>query len=143
MHDMESTSLPLEVHSIIAKFLPFSSLYDYRLVSRDFADIGAKELFSVITFHANRASVAQILNIAERDYLSKYVKSIVWDTNLWDLNLESGDFDAFKDAVVEVEMATGMDRNRDNILRSITTEHHRCYLENMREQMPYLTMLGN
>ncbi|CAO2655531.1 Nn.00g043340.m01.CDS01 [Neocucurbitaria sp. VM-36] len=75
--------LPPEVHRNIAQYISRFNLRNYRLASRDFAVIGAGELFRIITFHYSSTSLARLTAIKHSEHLQKNVRVLDWDTNLW------------------------------------------------------------
>jgi hypothetical protein len=77
--------LPLEVHHIIARYVHWADLPNYRLASRLFADVGAHELFGAIPFHCSSASAARIDAIKASKHLNKYVSTLTWDANYWNI----------------------------------------------------------
>ncbi|KAF2110774.1 hypothetical protein BDV96DRAFT_603834 [Lophiotrema nucula] len=76
---------PTELHAQIVRHLPPLDLYNYRLASKLFADIGATELFETVTFHAGIQSVERLASLAKHEKLRQVVRAIRWDTNQWDL----------------------------------------------------------
>jgi hypothetical protein len=78
--------LPPEVHRIIAQHINFVDLPNYRLVSKVTAEIGAEELFISTTFHCSLASIARAEAIKACDHLNKYVRTLIWDTNFWNIS---------------------------------------------------------
>lgn len=82
-------SLPPEMHSDIVTYLTDDDLRNYRLVCKDMAIFGAKEYFRMMKFHASSASVQRLQDIANDKYLRKCVQTLVWDSNLWDINVHT------------------------------------------------------
>ncbi|KAF2110786.1 hypothetical protein BDV96DRAFT_650883 [Lophiotrema nucula] len=79
--------VPRVPDDILHYLVPFiesdADLRNYRLVNKVCAESGAKELFRAVKFHASRASVERIKQIAASDTLRKHVRTIVWDSNIW------------------------------------------------------------
>lgn len=75
--------LPPEVHCIIAQYVHSVDLPNYRLVSKQLAEIGAPELFSAITFHCSSASTSRVKSIKACKHLNKHVNTLIWDSNSW------------------------------------------------------------
>ncbi|KAF2246775.1 hypothetical protein BU26DRAFT_567118 [Trematosphaeria pertusa] len=81
--------IPPEILASICAYLPDAELRSVRLASRACAGIAAKYLFHAIKFHASNASYDRLVSIAKNERLRRCVKSIFWDTNLWDLGVHS------------------------------------------------------
>lgn len=79
----KAPALPVEMYRMITQLTDRKDLSNFRLVSRAFADIGAKELFGTITFKYSWAKIEQIMNIKACGHLRRCVKTIVWNSNLW------------------------------------------------------------
>lgn len=75
--------LPLEVHRTIAQYIGNNDLPYYRLADKSLCAIGTEELFHTICFHYSSASLARIIAISDSPGLRKYVRTIVWDTDVW------------------------------------------------------------
>jgi hypothetical protein len=72
-----------ELHVLIAQYLCYDDLRNYRLANKLLCAIGTVELFGTVTFHYSTSSFRHLRHISEHDHLRKHVKTIIWDINLW------------------------------------------------------------
>jgi hypothetical protein len=87
--------MPNELFQPICRLLEREDLCNFRLVNRLHGFRGAAELFRRLVFHASWASVFRIWSIAYSP-VSKEVKTLVWDTNMWTLGGRVTCLDDFK-----------------------------------------------
>lgn len=89
--DRDKMHLPVEIHQLIISYLDIEDLQRYRLANQRLARIGAKKLFNTVKFHASMNSTGRIISLANHGVLRQDVRALVWDTNLWALEL--GEYD--------------------------------------------------
>ena len=88
--------MPPELLHEVCENLPRKDLPSYRLVNKVFADVGAAGLFKRIIFHASFASFFRVSHLAAHPQLHKYLQELVWDTNVWEMDVIVPDYDAFR-----------------------------------------------
>lgn len=81
--------LPAELLAEIGHHLPLEDLPSYRLVSRAIAAIIAPQLFHELVFHASNASFNRIHAVAAHPVFRDYVKSLIWDSNVYDRGIDT------------------------------------------------------
>jgi hypothetical protein len=74
----------MELHLMIATYLDRKDLRSYRFSGRTAAKVGAEILFRVLAFNAASEVLNQVTAVAKDEYRS-HVRSLLWDTNLWNL----------------------------------------------------------
>ncbi|KAF2706188.1 hypothetical protein K504DRAFT_447911 [Pleomassaria siparia CBS 279.74] len=85
------TTLPDDIQFCIVPYLNHEGLGNYRLASQSLSRIGAKVLFRAIKFHASCRSVRTVEEASKDEHIRKCVKEVVWDTNMWDLVVDTFD----------------------------------------------------
>jgi hypothetical protein len=68
---------------------------NYRLVNKMFADIGIAKMFDTVKLRFTGASVSRFKHIREDERLSKAVRTLVWDTDLWSIGVYTTERDAW------------------------------------------------
>lgn len=68
---------------VLTQFIHLDDLPNYRLASKLCAEAGRPELFHTITFQRTLASASRLKHFIENEHLSKLVRTVIWDTNLW------------------------------------------------------------
>jgi hypothetical protein len=88
--------MPSELIAEIARFLSHEDLYNFRLVNRNCGQSGQMALLSRLVFHASWLSIERIKRRSNHSEERHYVKTLVWDTDMWTLGNRVTSLDDFR-----------------------------------------------